>query len=127
MFIAEINLIHLILYILSVFISISDATSINCYLHNNLPVKTASKSNKKYFNCVVECSDKSVRAVCYSPEKRGELHALTSTGSPVKLDNYKPPNNGDDDLVITRFTKHHTNRYEGNQLFLLRTIHNHCN
>ena len=86
-------------------ISISDSTSINCYFHNTSPVKTASTSNKKYFNCVVQCSDKSVRAVCYSPEKRAELHALASTRSPVKLDNYKRPNNRDDDFVITKFTK----------------------
>lgn len=65
-----------------------DSTSINCYFHNISPVKTASTSNKKYFNCVVQCSDKSVRAVCYSPEKRAELHALAATRSPVKLDNY---------------------------------------
>jgi len=105
MFITEINLVHLILYILSILISISDSTSINCYFHNISPVKTASTSNKKYLNCVVQCSDKSVRAVCYSPEKRAELHALASTRSPVKLYNYKQPNNGGDDFVITKFTK----------------------
>ena len=90
---------------MSILISISDSTSINCYFHNISPVKTASTSNKKYFNCVVQCGDKSVRAVCYSPEKRAELHALASTRSPVKLDNYKRPNNRDDDFVITKFTK----------------------
>ena len=34
-----------------------------------------------------------------------ELHALASTRSPVKLDNYKGPNNRDEDFVITKFTK----------------------
>ncbi|XP_074618443.1 uncharacterized protein LOC141877389 isoform X1 [Acropora palmata] len=82
-----------------------DSTSINWYFHNISPVKTASTSNKKYFNCIVQCSDKSVRAVCYLPEKRVELHALASTRSPVKLDNYKGPNNRDEDFVITKFTK----------------------
>ena len=33
-----------------------------------------------------------------------ELHALASTRSPVKLDNYKGPNNRDEDFVI-KFTK----------------------
>lgn len=37
--------------------------------------------------------------------KRAELHALASTKSPVKFNNYKQPNNGDDDFVITKFTK----------------------
>lgn len=83
----------------------SDATSINCYLHNISPVKTASTSKRKYFNCDVQCSDKSVRAVCYSPEKKGELDALAATRSPVKLKNYKRPNNQNDDFVITKFTK----------------------
>ena len=90
---------------MSILISISDSTSINCYFHNISPVKTASTSNKKYFNCVFQCGDKSVRAVCYSPEKRAELHALASTRSPIKLDKYKRPNNRDDDFVITKFTK----------------------
>ena len=33
----------------------------------------------------VQCSEKSVRAVCCSPE----LHALASTRSPIKLNNYE--------------------------------------
>ena len=89
---------------MSILISISDFTSRNCYFHIS-PVKTASTSNKKYFNCIIQSSDKSVRAVCYSPEKRAESNALASTRSPVKLDNYKRPNNRDDDFVITKFTK----------------------
>ena len=85
--------------------SLTNFTTLDCYFHNISPVKTASTSSKKYLNCVVQCSDKSVRAVCYSPEKRAELHALVSTRRPVKLDNYKRPNNRDDDFVITKFTK----------------------
>lgn len=98
LFVTEINLVYFIL-------SIADAANTSCYLHNISPLKTAGTSKRKYFNLIVQCKDRPVRAVCYSPEKRAELHALASTKSPVKLNNYKQPSNGDDDFVITKFTK----------------------
>ncbi len=87
------------------FISILDTSSLTCYLHNISEVKNASESKKKYFNCIVQCNDKPVRAVCFSPEKRSELQALAASKSPVKLRNYKRGSNASEDLTITKFTK----------------------
>ena len=87
------------------FIARPEDTTINCYLHNISDVTNATGSKKKYFNCIVQGSDKPVWAVCFSPEKRPELQALATTKSPVKLKNYKRANSTDDDLTITKFTK----------------------
>ena len=87
------------------FIAQLEDTTINCYLHNISDLKNATGS-KKSINCIVQGSDKPVRAVCFSPEKRPELQAVaTTTKSPVKLKNYKRANSADDDLTITKFTK----------------------
>lgn len=32
-------------------------------------------------NCVIQCNDKPVKAVCYSPEKRNELQAVAASKS----------------------------------------------
>ncbi|CAB3978458.1 Hypothetical predicted protein [Paramuricea clavata] len=64
-------------------------TTINCYLHNISEVKNATGSQKKYFNCIVQGSDKPVRAIYFSPEKLPKLQAIATTKSPIKLKNYK--------------------------------------
>ena len=48
---------------------------------------TASTSNKKYFNCFVHCSDKSVRAECYSPEK--SLQNMNTTSIVQRMKKWK--------------------------------------
>ncbi|XP_028416740.1 uncharacterized protein LOC114540939 [Dendronephthya gigantea] len=82
-----------------------DSSGLTCYLHNISEIKNASDSKRKYFNCIVQCADKPVRAVCFSPEKRPGLQALSNSKSPVKLKNYKQSSNTNDDLTITKFTK----------------------
>jgi hypothetical protein len=42
--------------------------------------------------------------VCYSPEKRAQIHAIASSKSPVKLHNFKLGDHGND-IVITEYTK----------------------
>ena len=51
------------------------------------------------FNCVLQCNNKPVRAVCYSPEKRTELQAVAASKSPVKLKNYKRASNDNQDVT----------------------------
>ena len=94
------------MYILTktLFILILDGT-LTCYLHNISEIKNASETKKKYFNCVVQCNNKPVRAVCFSPEKRSELQAIAKSKSPIKLKNYKQTSSTSDNLTITKFTK----------------------
>jgi hypothetical protein len=69
-------------------------------------IQKAQLSNRQYFNCIVQSSENPIRAVCYSPEKRAQIHAIASSKSPVKLRNYKLGDHGND-LVITKHTKIH--------------------
>ena len=75
-----------------------------CYLHNVSQLKTATKSKRKYFNCIVQCDNKPVRGVCFSPEKRGEMQAVANAKSPVKIKNFKRANDGDNSVTITKYT-----------------------
>ena len=75
-----------------------------CYLHNISQVKTATESKRKYFNCVVQCDDKPLRGVCFSPEKRGEMQAVVAAKSPVKIKNFKRANNETNSVTITKYT-----------------------
>ena len=67
-------------------------------------IQKAQLSNRQYFNCIVQTSTNPIRAVCYSPEKRAQIHALSSSKSPVKLRNFKLDDHGND-LIITKNTK----------------------
>ncbi len=67
-------------------------------------IQKAQLSNRQYFNCVVQSSIKPIRAVCYSPNKRPQFYALASSKSPVKLQNLKLDDHGND-LIITKHTK----------------------
>ena len=75
-----------------------------CYLHNILQVKTETETKQKYFNCVVQCDDKPLRGVCFSPEKRGEMQAVAAAKSSVKIKNFKRANNDDNSVTITKST-----------------------
>ena len=76
-----------------------------CYVHSLSPVKKAASSDKQYFHCMLQTQNKSVRAVCFSPEKHGKFRSSELNKSPVKLQNLKPPPNNGQDLVLNRFTK----------------------
>ena len=75
-----------------------------CYLHNVSQLETATKSKHKYFNCIVQCNDKPVRGICFLPEKRGEMQAVTTAKSPIKMKNFKRANNNDNSVTITKYT-----------------------
>ncbi|XP_028400886.1 uncharacterized protein LOC114523994 [Dendronephthya gigantea] len=75
-----------------------------CYLHNISQVKTATESKRKYFNCVVQCDNRALRGVCFSPEKRSEMSAVATTKSPVKIKNFKRARNDENNVTITKYT-----------------------
>ena len=45
----------------------------------------------------------SKRAVCYAPEKRKEIHAFAVAKTPVKIQNFKQPDQSNE-LILTKFT-----------------------
>ena len=75
-----------------------------CYLHNVSQLKTAAESKRKYFICVVQCDNKPVRGVCFSPEKRDEMQAVANAKRPVKIKNFKRANDDDNSVTITKYT-----------------------
>jgi len=79
---------------------------LHCYIHAISPVKKATSSNRKYFDCTLQNEDNSVRAVCFSTEKHPELKTLQQTKSPVKITNYNTSaNNGKEDIILLSKTK----------------------
>ena len=81
----------------------------NCFVHGVSPVKDATNSKRKYFNCTLQCEDKKViRAVCFSPERQNQIKTLSQTRSPVKVQNFQLQNEDsgpDGDIFITKYTK----------------------
>ena len=75
----------------------------DCYVQNVSPVTKASSSNRRYFSCTLQCKDNPVRAVCFSPEKQSQLKTLAQTKSPVKIHNFRKPDDGKD-IFITKYT-----------------------
>lgn len=79
---------------------------LHCYIHAMSPVKKASSSNRKYFDCTLQNKDNSVKAVCFSPEKYAKLNTLQQTKSPVKITNYNTSaNNGKEDIILLSKTR----------------------
>mgnify|MGYP002804014479 FL=1 len=104
------RLIHLTILNLSFQLdtTATSATSddINCYVHAVSPVKKASSSERKYFNCMLQTEKASCRAVCFSPEKHPELKTLEKVKSPVKVQNYRcmPGLHGEEEIIIQKNT-----------------------
>ena len=77
-----------------------------CYVHAVKPVKKATSSNRKYFNCTIQGEEKLTRAVCFSPEKHSQLKTLQETKSPVKIENFGHSSNDENgDMLIHKYTK----------------------
>ncbi|XP_022802529.1 uncharacterized protein LOC111340026 [Stylophora pistillata] len=56
------------------------------YLHQLSPIKTATKSQTNFFDCSLKTSEKeSVRLVCYSPKQRPTLQQAFKKKSPIKI------------------------------------------
>ena len=71
-------------------------------MHAVSPVKKSTKSNRKYFNFILQGKDNTARGVCFAPAKHSELSTLQKTKSPVKVCNYSQSN---DDVIFNHVTK----------------------
>ncbi|KXJ13992.1 uncharacterized protein LOC110239470 [Exaiptasia diaphana] len=69
----------------------SQETPLEGYIHVVSPIKIASNKEKtKYFDCKMQTSDdKTERLVCYSPQKRLEIHEACENKSPIKISSTK--------------------------------------
>lgn len=56
------------------------------YLHQLSPIKTATKSQTNFFDCILQISkQENVRLVCYSPKQRPTLQQGFEKKSPIKI------------------------------------------
>lgn len=74
-----------------------------CYIHGLSPVKNASNSDKKYFNCTLQCKDGDRRAVCFSQQKHPEIKTFQNTKCAVKILNYTTSKT--DDIILNHQSK----------------------
>ena len=56
-----------------------------CYIHGLSPVKNANNSDKRYFNCTLQCKDGVRRAVCFSQQRHPEIKTFQNTKCAVKI------------------------------------------
>ncbi|KAK3736981.1 hypothetical protein QZH41_015629 [Actinostola sp. cb2023] len=64
--------------------------SLDGYVHLISPIKTSQNKNAKYFDMKLQTSkDQTVRMVCYSPEKRQNLHSNQLNKTPVTITQLK--------------------------------------
>ena len=60
----------------------------------------------KFFDCQVQTSEKTVRGVCFSPEKKSEFDLAQFNKKPIVLKNFKVNNNfGNDNVVMNNKTQ----------------------
>jgi ssDNA-binding replication factor A large subunit len=77
------------------------------YLHNLSPMKVSANENN-YFDVSVQMKEKTIRAVCFSPEKMKPMKANLEASSPVKISNFSIKRNRfthDDEMHINKRTK----------------------
>ena len=72
------------------FILFTDSTTpplqeIQCYIHGLSPVKSASNSERMYFNCTLQCKEGTRQAVCFSQQKHPEMKTFQTTKCAVKI------------------------------------------
>ena len=80
-----------------------ESSEINCYVHSVSPIKKTGSCT--YFNCTLQTDSTVIRSVCFSPEKKGTLDALSEQKSPVKIKKFSISNRyGRDDVVINNNT-----------------------
>ncbi len=73
-----------------------------CFIRTLSPVKKAI--NSEYFHCTLQTENAAVRAVCFSPEKHEKFKTCEENKSPIRLENFKPPEEGRD-LIVSKFTR----------------------
>ena len=74
-----------------------------CYIHGLSPVKNANNSDKKYFNCTLQCKDGVRRAVCFSQQKHPEIKTFQNTKCAVKILHYSTSKT--DDIILNHQSK----------------------
>ena len=68
---------------------ISDSSLVG-YIHKLSPIKTSKNTSTKYFDCKIQVgSEKAVRVVCYSPEKKMTIQQACENNLPVKISGTK--------------------------------------
>ncbi len=75
-----------------------------CFIHTLSLVKKATNSEKKYFHCTLQTENATARAVCFSPEKHEKFKTCEENKSPIKLENFKLPEEGRD-LIVSKFMR----------------------
>ena len=78
----------------------SEVQEILGYIQTISPVKTATVSPTKYFNCNIQRSDRVVRAVCFNPAKRPLLEKYQKGRTAVRLRNITSSNKDDIESII---------------------------
>lgn len=77
------------------------------YIHNLSPIKTSQRNNQ-YFDVHLQTENKSIRTVCFSPEKHRHFKQKLESSSPVKISNYNLKRNArtnDFEIHINKRTK----------------------
>ena len=67
-----------------------------------------SQANNDYFNATLQLKDKSMRAVCFSPDKHSCMKSKLESSSPLKISNYHIKRNrysDQDEVHINKRTK----------------------
>ena len=67
-----------------------------------------SQANNDYFDATLQLKDKSMRAVCFSPDKHSSMKSKLESTSPIKISNYNIKRNrytDQDELHINKRTK----------------------
>ena len=78
----------------------SEVQEILGYIQTISPVKTATFSPTKYFNCNIQRSDRVVRVVCFNPAKRPLLEKYQKGRTAVRLHNITSSNKDDIESII---------------------------
>ncbi len=72
-------------------------------MHSVTPIKKTGSCT--YFNCTLQTGSSVIKSVCFSPEKKGTLDALSKQKSPVKIKKFSISRRYDrDDVVINKYT-----------------------
>jgi hypothetical protein len=88
------------------FVSFVDLPVIG-YIHQLLPIKQ-SQNNNAYFDLKVQTENRTVRTVCFSPEKHERFKRSFEASSPVKLSQFQlRPNRrtNEEEIIVNKRTK----------------------
>ena len=74
-----------------------------CHIHGLSQVKNASNSEKKYFNCTLQCKEGIHCAVCFSQQKHPEVTTFGKTKCAIQILNFTP--SASDDIILNHQSK----------------------